>query len=168
MYWMYTYQSSHIKRDDLTYKYWQWDIPEWFSIPTFDLQYLCDKVSEYNKPSHLTVLVIRKKENLIIEKIPKNRIRIVKGSSCFIRIFLEFKRPTMKSFLTKLSTEVCKYRVLNLQPVNFTLDFFPGIFRHCLDLLLYRTLEVSDFRSFFKYKFNIRKITFDKVTLLVA
>ena len=94
-----------------------------------------------NKPSQLTVLVIRKKENLIIEKIPRNRIRFVKGSSCFIRIFLEFTRSTMKTFLKKLSTGVCKYRLLNLQPVNFTVGFFPGIFRHCLDLLVYRTLE---------------------------
>ena len=131
MYWMYTRQSSHNKRDDLTFKCWQWDFPEWFLIPTFDLQYSCDK-GKKRRP---------KKENLIIEKIAKNRIRFVKGSSCFIRIFLEFKRSTMKTFLTKLCTEVCKYRLLNLQPVNFTAGFFPGILRHCLDLLVYRTLE---------------------------
>ena len=131
MYWMYTCQSSHNKQDDFTYKCWQWDISEWFSIPTFDLQYSCDKVKK-RRP---------KKENLIIAKIAKNRIRFVKGSSCFIRILLEFKRSTMKTFLTKLCTEVCKYRLLNLQPVNFTAGFFPGILRHCLDLLVYRTLE---------------------------
>ena len=95
-----------------------------------------------NKPSQLNVLVIRKKENLLTsEKIPKNRIRIVKASSCFIRIFFELKKSIMKTFLTKLSTEVCKYRLLNLEPVNLTVGFFPWIFRHCLDLLVYRTLK---------------------------
>ena len=82
-----------------------------------------------NKPSQLIVLVISKKETpRMSEKISKNRIRIVKASSCFIRIFLEFKKFPMKTFFTKLSTRVCKFRLLNLQPVNFTVGFSQEVF----------------------------------------